>query len=124
MPPRVLVVDDEHGLRSVLEDLLDMEGFAVRSCGDRISAMAELESGEFDVALLDVFLSNRPEGLALAGHILAEKPRTRVILMTGFADAADVEQACLSGVFACIAKPFSLDDVLRTVGLAMEVRDS
>jgi ActR/RegA family two-component response regulator len=40
--------------------------------------------------------------------------------MTGYADKADVESACLSGAYTCIAKPFNLDDVLKVVGMVLD----
>lgn len=120
MAARILVVDDEKGLTDVLSDLLDMEGYQTQVCHDAVSARQALAVGKFDVAMLDVFLTNEPIGLDLAKHIFAEYPQTAVILMTGYADKADVEHACLSGVYTCIAKPFNLNDVLNVIEIVLD----
>jgi DNA-binding NtrC family response regulator len=119
MTPKVLVVDDEAGLRMVLQDLLETEGYSVSVCHDTASARHELSSGQFHLALVDVFLSNQPEGAMLAREILRDYPNTGVILMTGFADTSDIEAAYAFGAFTCISKPFSLDDVLMAVESAL-----
>jgi DNA-binding NtrC family response regulator len=120
MSSRVLVVDDEPGLRSVLTDLFDMEGYDVVSCDGVSSAEKTLAAERFDAALVDVFLSSAPTGLGLAKHILSEYPGTGVIIMTGYADRADVESACISGAYTCIDKPFDLDDVLKVVRAVLD----
>ena len=120
MLPRVLVVDDEMELGHVLSDLLELEGCEVAVCSDIASARDKLAGDKFDVAMLDVYLSESPIGLDLARHILDECPDTSVILMTGYADEAEVDAACLNGAYTCIAKPFSLEDVVKVVGMALE----
>lgn len=120
MAARILVVDDEKGLTDVLSDLLDMEGYEVAVCHDAVSAREKLIADTFDAAMLDVFLSDQPVGLDLANHIFAEYPQTAVILMTGYADKADVDSTCISGAYTCIAKPFNLDEVLRVIEMVLD----
>jgi len=115
MLPRVLVVDDEAGLRSVIADLLDMEGYEVVCCDSVDAAETELRKGDFGLALVDVFLTAEPVGLGLVNRIIAEHPNTGVIIMTGFADRSQVEAACNSGAYTCIDKPFDLDDLMRVI---------
>lgn len=119
MLSRILVVDDEQELGAILKDLLDLEGYEVDVCDNAASANERLDGGRYDVAMLDVFLHGEPAGLDLARHIFEEHPDTSVTLMTGYADQADIESACLSGAYACIAKPFNLDDVVRVVGMVL-----
>ncbi len=120
MAARILVVDDEPGLADVLQDLLESEGYVTEVCHDAVSAREKLAAGKYDVAMLDVFLSNEPLGLDLANHVFAEHPDTGVIMMTGYADRADIDAACLNGAFTCIDKPFFLDDVLNSIDMALD----
>ena len=120
MLPQVLVVDDEVGLCLVLKDLLELEGYEVAFCHDIPSACEKLAAGKFDAVLVDVFLTADPVGIELARHILSAYPDTSVILMTGYARKADIDEACLMGAFTCIDKPFSLDDVVRVVGISLD----
>ena len=111
----MLVVDDEPGIRMVLTDLLEMEGYQVTACSDIDSAEAKLAEEGFDIALVDVFLSAVSSGLDLVNRILIEYPKTGVVIMTGYADRSEVEKACLAGAYTCIDKPFNLDDVMRII---------
>ncbi len=115
----VLIVDDEPCLCSILEELLTLEGYRVCTCRDARSARRKLAEMIFDLAMLDVFLFNKPYGLDLGRYILAEYPATRVVFMTGYADSAEIDSACLSGAYTCIAKPFDLDDVVRVIGIVL-----
>lgn len=119
MTARILVVDDEKGLTDVLRDLLESEGYETEVCHDAVSAREKLAASKYDAAMLDVFLSNEPLGLDLANHIFAEYPGAGVIMMTGYADRADIDSACLNGAFTCIDKPFFLDDVLNAIDMAL-----
>lgn len=122
MPGRILVVDDEVGLALVLTDLFEMEGYEVTAVHDVASAERELETNRFDLAMVDVFISNAPVGIGLAKKILTEHKDTGVVIMTGFAHRADIEAACLSGAYTCIDKPFNLDDVLRVAEMILDSR--
>ncbi|MDH7481895.1 MAG: response regulator [Armatimonadota bacterium] len=119
---RILVVDDEQKLCDILKDILEIEGYEVEICFDEASAYEKLASNQFDIAIVDVFISNEPSGILLARHIAECYPETSLILMTGFADEADICRAFEAGAYACITKPFMLDDVLRVVGTVLDNR--
>ena len=121
---RILIVDDEKGITDVLKDFLELEGLETAVRHDVESAREALENGSFNAAMVDVFLSDGPVGLDLARYIFAYYPNTRVILMTGYADRAEVAATCLAGAYTCLDKPFDLDDVLRVLGTALDERSS
>lgn len=120
MVRRILVVDDEAGLCAVLKDALELEDYQVETCQDAQSAEKLVVENKFDAALLDIFLTDEPLGLALAEFIRAKSPETKVLLMTGFANEVDIENSYSSGVCACIRKPYELDDVIRAIELALD----
>ncbi|MEN6521583.1 MAG: response regulator [Armatimonadota bacterium] len=120
MASRILVVDDEAGLRAVLQDILELEGYDVAACSDVSTAEQLASENDFDAALLDVFLTDEPVGIALAKQIGSVSPKTKVILMTGYAEESDIASGYESGVSACIRKPFILDDVIRSIELALD----
>jgi len=117
--PRVLVVDDEEGLCLVLKDTLELEGYEVETCRDAASARKKLAQSRFDAALVDVFLSDQPAGIELGKEILSKLPRTSLVFMTGYAEEADIRQGFEAGAYGCIRKPFTLDGVIRVVGMAL-----
>lgn len=120
MAGRVLIVDDEPALGAILKELLEFEGFEATVVEDEGAARAELSKGSYVLALLDVYLHDGPHGLDLAHLILEEYPSTGVVLMTGYADRVEVQKACLSGAYSCIAKPFNLGDVSRVVEMTLD----
>ena len=122
MPPRVLVVDDEEALCSVFKDVLEMEGYEVCVCHDAATAREMLASSRFDVAMIDIFLSNEPAGLTLGQEVLSNCSETSLVFMTGYAEEDDIRAGYVSGASACIRKPFNIDDVVRVVGLALDER--
>jgi len=119
---RILVVDDEKGLCEVLRDLLELEGYEVECCEDRDSAQDALARGSFQVALVDVFLSDKPLGLELGRWIQSNRPEMGLVFITGYADAEDERAGRLDAAYTCIRKPFMLDDIVRVVAMAAEGR--
>lgn len=121
---RVLIVDDEKPLCGILKDTLEMELYEVEISHDLASAREKLENSRFDAALVDVFLSEEPAGLALGRHILSNYPQTSLVFMTGYAEEADVQAGYTAGAYACISKPFILEDVVRVLDMALDNRQN
>jgi DNA-binding NtrC family response regulator len=115
-----LVVDDEVGLCMVLKDTLELEGYCVDTCHDVETAREKLAAGRFDIAMLDIYLTDEPEGISLGRHIVSNHPSTGLVFMTGYAEESDISAGIESGAFACIRKPFILDDVIRVVGTTLD----
>ena len=121
-PSTVLVVEDDDAIRDVLEAALADEGYAVRAVRQGQAALEALRDSPPDVVLLDLmlpvldgwgFLEERVRlGLALD---------TRVIVLSASRRAAALERERLA-VWAVVAKPFELDDLLTTVGRAVAQR--
>lgn len=118
--PRVLVVDDEVGLCMVLQDALEFEGYEVELCNDADTARKMLSEQRFDIAMVDVFLTEEPVGLELGRFVLSNHPKTSLMFMTGYAEESDIKAGVDSGAFTCIRKPYALDDVIRIVGSAID----
>jgi DNA-binding NtrC family response regulator len=112
---QILIVDDEPMICRILQDLLEDEGYKVSVCNDAGTANKKLDNEQFDLAMLDVFLSSNADGLKLAKHIHTNHNDVPVILMTGYANAVDVDISCVSGSYTCISKPFHLIDIIKAV---------
>src|ERR1700742_2737759 len=121
-PPRVLVVDDEPGLRRALTRLLQANGISVRTADDGAMAIDVLAEETFDVALVDLMMP-RMNGLELLQHIKKRHTGTQVVLMTAFGDVETAVQAVRAGAHHFLTKPFrSNDEVVLTVQKAAERR--
>ena len=120
-PARVLVVDDEAGVRAVLRELLGGEGYTVLDAPDGPSGLALCEEERVDVVLSDVSMPG------MSGWEMAEACQTRfpdipVGLITGWGDHLDPAALARHGVRFVVAKPFQAAEVLHRVGDAL--RDS
>lgn len=85
---RVLVVEDEPLMRSLLSDVVTEHGFAVRTAGNVSEAKREIEDFDPDVLLLDVNLGDGPSGLHLAHAIRLSRPDIAILVFTSQPDDA------------------------------------
>jgi DNA-binding NtrC family response regulator len=115
--PRVLLVDDEEGVRMSLRALLDRE-FQVESVGSGEAAVQELARFRPDLVLLDVKLLPSMSGLDTLREIKAFDERIEVVMITAFASLATLNEALRYGAFGYLIKPFARRD------LALMVRDA
>jgi DNA-binding NtrC family response regulator len=109
-PATVLIVDDEAGLRRVLERFLERHGYRVLSAGTAESAYEILATEQADALLLDIHLPTM-SGLALYLHIA---------IMTGDAEAEEVRTWLDHHHCTVIRKPFNLKQVADWVSSALQ----
>ncbi len=117
---RVLVVDDEEGVRTVLQRLLSRIGYEVDAVGDATTALAMLSSTptRFDLVLSDILMPDM-NGLELATELLDAKNPVAIVLMTGFADGATVREATETFKLPVLRKPFEVDQLAAIVDEAL-----
>jgi DNA-binding NtrC family response regulator len=114
--PSILIVDDEHGLRSLLRLSFSAAGYDVHAAADVPEAMGMCGAKSFDVVLTDVRMPG------LTGHDLARwlaehHPATRSILMTGLDTGCD--DCPIAGRCKVLAKPFNPRDAVSLVGAVL-----
>lgn len=112
MAVRVLVVDDQSHHRDSIKYQLDKGGYKVTKAQSGAEALASLEAGEFDVALVDYKMANM-DGLELLKRIRARWPHIAVILMTGYASIPTAVEAIKTGAADFLEKPFKPEDLLE-----------
>ncbi|HKC39254.1 MAG TPA: response regulator [Gemmatimonadales bacterium] len=122
-PPTILVVDDEAGLRRVLERVLTRHGYRVLAAASAETAYELLTSDEADALLLDIHLPTM-SGLALYLAIIHRWPALegRIAIMTGDAEAEEVRTWLEHHRCAVIRKPFNLDQVTDWVAAVLHPR--
>jgi CheY-like chemotaxis protein len=116
---RLLVVDDEEGVRLVLRRLLEREGYAVEVAHDAAAATALLEAGIPGLAgvLLDLTMPGVPsEEVAVA--LRTTNPEAPLLLMSGYSQEELAERQRALGAVGWLQKPFSADMLRATVGQA------
>src|SRR5579872_1304896 len=117
----ILVVDDEAEIREGLELLLTSEGYQVSLAGTAEAGLAHLEAHPFDLVLLDVSLPDR-NGIELLRDIRTRDPEIPVVLITAYGSIDMARSAFKSGAQDYITKPWSNDELLAQVALAVEGR--
>lgn len=111
---RILVVDDEDALRTVLSSELEGEGYHVRSAADGQEAINILGNQEFDLILLDIKMPN-VDGFEVLKFVKDRQPKTKVVMLTGFADLKNAIESKKLGAEDFVSKPYDLVDLLTTV---------
>jgi len=111
---RILVVDDEDALRTVLSAELEGEGYRVSSAGDGAEAINILKTQVFDLILLDIKMPN-VDGFEVLKFAKENQPSTKVIMLTGFADLKNAIESKKLGAEDFVSKPYDLVDLLTTV---------
>ncbi|MFV3408240.1 response regulator transcription factor [Bdellovibrio bacteriovorus] len=106
---RLLLVEDDQGLREVLTEELQERGFKVKAYAD-MPAVAEL--GEVDWALLDLRVGSE-NGLELLKDLKTRHPQVKVVMMSGFGSVASAVKAMQLGAHNFIAKPVTVEMILR-----------
>ena len=111
---RVLLVEDDHAIVRALTDLLEGEGFAVRSCATQDGACAALAADDFDIALLDVMLA-QGNGFAVCAAAREAAPDMPVIFLTASDDEYSTVAGLDMGADDYIAKPFRARELLSRI---------
>jgi DNA-binding NtrC family response regulator len=116
---RILIVDDEEGIRSVLADLFDGLGYKTSLEAQGKAGLDKALSDDYDLVILDLSLPG-VDGLELLRALKEAKPDLPVIIITGYASMKSALQAMKLGAYDYITKPFDLDDVQIVAERAIE----
>ncbi len=117
---RILLAEDDTSMREYLARALTRVGYDVSAVGCGTEAIPLLETDKFDLLLTDIVMPEM-EGPELASRLLAMRPQTPVLFMSGYADAA--ERLGLAGDRRFIQKPFTPDALARKVREALAAPD-
>src|SRR5271165_6594464 len=117
----ILVVDDEAEIREGLEELLTSENFQVTLADTGAAGLQQLEDHPFDLMLLDVSLPDR-NGIEMLPEIRRRDPDLSVILITAYGSIDMARAAFKNGAQDYITKPWSNDELISQISLAIEGR--
>ena len=121
MKRRLLVVDDDAAILEVLEMRLAAMGFDVVATGDPAKALAEVDAGRFDAALLDLRMDPM-DGIALMEQIHGRQARLPVLIMTAHGTIETAVEAVQRGAFDYLTKPFVRDELRAKLTRALTSR--
>ena len=118
---RILVVDDEEPIRTLLARILGLHGYDCVAVETAAEARAVLAEHEIALVLSDVRLPVE-SGFDLAGEIARSHPDTAVVMVTGVDDRDAAEQALAHGAYGYVLKPFRTNELLISVAGALRRR--
>ncbi|MFH1550535.1 MAG: response regulator, partial [Planctomycetota bacterium] len=120
---RILVVDDEPGIREGCRKVLESEGYAVEVAEDGVQgcAMVTRKEEPFDLALIDLKMPNM-DGVELLGRIRKHDPEIITIVITAYATLDTAIETTRKGAYGYVPKPFTPDELLLIVRRGLERR--
>jgi len=111
---RLLIVEDDAGVRTTIVNFLEMEGYAVDTASSTDEALERLKHQAYPIVISDIYI-DAGTGLDVLEAARRKDPSCSVILMTARGTMETVMAATRGGAFDYIAKPFDLDRMLETV---------
>ena len=117
-PRCILVADDEPSVRQFVERALNYAGFAVTAVPDGNAALAALEKRAYDLLLTDIVMPDL-DGIALALKVSKDYPKTRILMMSGYANQRQRAHNLDCLAHEVISKPFTLEEITRRITTAL-----
>ena len=116
--PKVLVIDDEPGVRELISESLRISEITAVQAADGLEALSLLRREKFDLLILDI---NMPklDGLALLEKLRTEGMSVPVLMLSARADKTDINQGLRIGADDYLTKPFSIEELVLRVKAIM-----
>jgi putative nucleotidyltransferase with HDIG domain len=118
---RILVVDDDDSIRSVLERILAVHHFEVVTAASTEAALDACREHDFPLVLSDIHMPGR-DGLSLLAELHLKYPDTAVVMLTGDADISTAVECLKRGAMDYLNKPVVVEEVWARVDKALEKR--
>jgi two-component system response regulator AtoC len=118
---RVLVIDDDPGVRDYMEALVSRQGYQVFAAADGEQALASLDETKPDLVTLDVVLPGM-DGLATLGALKQRLPDVPVVMLSGHGQARNIVEAMRLGASDFLRKPFEVEELELAFQKALEKR--
>ncbi|MBO8157950.1 response regulator [Thermosyntropha sp.] len=114
MGQRILIADDQKGIRRLLEELFKREGWEVILAADGREAVAKTAEFKPDIVLMDMKMPNM-NGIEAVKRILTDYGDINIIMMTAYGEMEVAKEALKAGVKECITKPFDIFELVEMV---------
>jgi DNA-binding NtrC family response regulator len=111
---KILVVDDENRIRSLLSEILSSEGFEVSMARDGQDSLDQMARSCFDLVITDIQMPNL-DGMAMLRRMKKAGRKEKVIIMTGSGLGRDLSGEDVPPVVSRLQKPFRMDRFLDVV---------
>lgn len=119
--PKIILAEDEKGLRVILEEFLAQNDYIVDVAEDGAAALEKIKQTSYALLVADIDMP-RMSGMELLEKLMELKNRPLTILMTGYATVESAVDAMKMGAFDYIVKPFKMEHLLLCIQRALEKR--
>ncbi len=116
---KILIVDDEEGMRRLLSRILVKEGYETFAASNGEEALRAIGQDHYDLVMTDIKMPGMG-GLELLSELRAYDPRLPIIVITAYGTVESAVQALRAGAYDYITKPFEGDEIRLTVAKALE----
>ena len=114
MKEKILIVDDQFGIRILLNEVFQKEGYQTFQAANGIQALDILKKHDPDLVLLDMKIPGM-DGIEILKRMKVIDPDIRVIIMTAYGELDMIQEAKDLGALTHFAKPFDIDDIRAAV---------
>lgn len=118
---RVLVVEDQKKIASLIDRALTQEGYKVETAADGAAGLARAADSEFDLVILDLMMP-KMDGLTFCRKIREQRKTVPIIVLTAKSGVEDKDAALNCGANDFLMKPFAIDDLLSRVSRLVRKR--
>jgi DNA-binding NtrC family response regulator len=119
---KILVADDNPDVLKLIANILESNGYEVKTVSDGASAIKELESNDYDMVLTDLMMPD-VDGMQVLEHAILKIPKTICIILTGHGTIKSSVEAIKKGAFDYITKPVSPSELLIFVEKALKFKN-
>lgn len=116
---KILIVDDEKGIRNTLRDILEYEKYNVDEASDGVEGLDKIRGNDYDVVFCDIKMP-KMDGMELLEKALKVKEGLPIVVISGHGNTETAVEAVKKGAFDYIAKPPDLNRLLITVRNALD----
>jgi len=120
--PHVLLVEDELSVAKGLEMVMREEGYDVDLADTGHGALDKFRAGEFDLLVADLRLPDM-DGMDVIQHVREKRPKTNVVIITGYPSVSSAVQSVKMGVLDYLRKPFTEDEFKAAVKGALQGKE-
>ena len=120
---KILIVDDEIGIRELLSEILDEEGYTVYAAENAEAARVLMSQEQFDLILLDIWMPDTAGSTLLKASRVRKMLHCPVIMMSGHGTIETAVEATKFGALAFLEKPISMQKLLDSVRHGLDVKN-
>jgi two-component system, response regulator, stage 0 sporulation protein F len=114
MSGKILIVDDQYGIRILLNEIFQKEGYKTYQAANGVQALSIVEKDRPDLVVLDMKIPGM-DGLEILRRVKKHDETIQVIIMTAYGELDMIHEAMNLGAITHFAKPFDIDEIRAAV---------